>query len=117
MNNKAVFAGQGPNKSGPGAGVHTGWVSPKKHKYPTERMMGTRTTIRLHDGREIKINGYTLPHTGYDWISRFFNGNGVRDIQGANIVAGRYAYEAFCWHAEKKPNGGFSVYNRYNIYG
>ena len=116
--NKAVFDAQGPNKGGPGAGVHRGWVSPKQPNQYTGRRIGEKATITLKDGRVIHINGYTTPGTGANWIETFLhNGVGSHDLPGTNILAGRYIYEAYCAAIGEIPNGGFRVYNMWNHYG
>lgn len=120
--NKAVFGAQGPNKAGPGAGVQSGWVSPRKPKQLTDRMMGHKATITLKDGRVIHINGYTDPPSGGvpgpDWINKFLHhGYAPYDLPGTNITAGRYIYEAYCRALNKQPVGGYQVYDLYNVYG
>ena len=116
--NKAVFDAQGPNADGPGAGVQSGWRSPIKPKYDTGRMMGVPFTRVLHDGRVIKVNGYTTPGTGPDWIKRFVEDSGDYGEKAVNILAGRYFYDWFCKVSKGTPcetrhYGGWGAYNRW----
>lgn len=116
---------KGPNKAVFNeAGEHIGWKSPvaKGSKYYTGRTIGKKATITLKDGRVIKINGYTDPPSGGipgpDWINRFLHhGYAPYDLPGANILAGRYIYEAYCYALDEQPVGGYRVYFAYSIYG
>lgn len=110
--NKAVFKALGPNKGG-GAGVQSGWVSPKgKKKYNTHRKMGVPFEYTLHDGRVVRVKGYTTPGTGYDWLKAFREDTGSYGERAINIMAGRYTYELFCMKTKyMKPVGGYQVYH------
>lgn len=113
--NKAIFEALGPNKAGPGAGVQSGWRSPKdKKKWNTNRKMGHPFTKTLKDGRVVKTLGYTTPGTGYDWVQRFKSDSGDNGERAVNVMAGRYMYELFCIHSRKtKLRGGRHVYNHW----
>ena len=57
----------GPNKAIWTDGVHTGWKSPIKPKYLTDRDLGNAHDITLKDGRVIHIKGYTNPKSRPRW--------------------------------------------------
>lgn len=111
--NKALW-GQGPSRTGVAA-VQSGWTSPTKHKeYASPfRYMGTKFTKTLSDGREIHVDGYTTQGTGREWIDKFMNSR----LQGTcNVRAGRYLYELFCHENGLKPNGGYVVFNDFEMW-
>ena len=111
--NKAIFDAQGPNKGSKVAGVHSGWVSPTKHKKPAAdgREMGHRATITLNDGRVIHINGYTTKGTGPKWTERALKD--AKAFSKMRFESGRYLYEVYCMSLGITPVGGFQVMGKY----
>lgn len=115
--NKAIFEALGPNKDGPGAGVQSGWRSPKgKKKWNTGRKMGIPFTKTLSDGRVVRVLGYTTPNTKYDWINEFKKDKGNYGETAVNIRAGRFMYEYYCVMSHttghsQKANGGYAIYH------
>jgi hypothetical protein len=109
--NKAIFGAQGPNKAGPGAGVHSGWVSPVKPKKLRNRMMGTPATITLNDGRVIHIKGYTTKGTGPRWTKEALKNK--KSYSKIRFESGRYLYEAYCFATGSFPVGGYQIMGKY----
>ncbi len=108
----------GPNKAVVVNGEHRGWRSPKgkNQKYNTHRKMGEPFEYELHDGTLIRVKGYTVRGTGYNWIKKFQEDGGDFGEKAINIRAGRYLYEMFCVksHPPIKPVGGLRVYRSWN---
>lgn len=116
--NKPVFNALGPNAGGPGAGVHSGWVSPTKPKTPQGRKLGKPYTYTLHDGRVVHIKGYTTPNTTHHWIDEFMKDTGDYGEKAVAVLAGRYTYDWFCKASkgtkyEIRHYGGYQAFNRW----
>ena len=116
--NKPVW-GQGPNQNG-AAGVHVGWQSVGgMKKTNTGKKMGTPFTYTLHDGRVVKVKGYTTPNTRYNWIDAFEKDTGDEGAAAVRIKAGRYMYDAFFIRAKQmgldtkgeRHHGSYAAYN------